>query len=93
MNSKKSFALFFIPMKPDVLQDVNNTVRIAEVTVVWTERKDIHFGLIWALISAQSWNSTLLQGHCVTLASSLRIWFPRLYNCDTSTHLARILYT
>ena len=26
-------------MKPDVLQDVNNTVRIAEVTVVWTERK------------------------------------------------------
>lgn len=53
MNSKKSFALFFIPMKPDVLQDVNNTVRIAEVTVVWTERKDMHFGLIWVLISAQ----------------------------------------
>lgn len=78
-------------MKPDVLQDVNNTVRIAEVTccVDW---KSMHFGLIWALSQAQPWNSTLAQGQCVTFNLSLHL-VSRLYNCDNTSHLERILYT
>lgn len=46
-------------------------MRIIVVNVVWTERKDMRLGPIWALISAHPWNSTLLQGQLCDLGKLL----------------------
>lgn len=58
-------------MKPDILWDIDNTVRIIVVNVVWTERKDMRLGPTRALISAHPWNSTLLQGQLCDLGKLL----------------------